>query len=219
MGEHTFDILVTEANPGDGDAVIQRLGTSGHRVHRCHPEPASGAAASDPRCVAWHPGGSCPLITADISLVVDARTHGPETPREQGAMCAILANVPLVVCGPTDTTNTLRLRADVICRADRLELACHTATSPVGPAAHRAVTQAVRTALTGLGGPPPVSVHLDLRDNTVVADVSIHAAPCATTYPRVRSAVRTALARFTEAWPYTPVTIHHDSPAERRLDT
>ena len=42
-----------------------------------------------------------------------------------------------------------------------------------------------------------------------VVDVTVAAAPCATTYPRVRSAVRMAMAAFTPAWPYTPVTVHH----------
>lgn len=216
MHDRAFEVLVAEALPGDADSVSRQLISSGHRIHRCHsvPEPARDAA-EDPRCVAWQPGCRCPLTTSDIDLVVDVRTaHGPETAREQGAMCALIANIPLVVCGPTDTDNSMLLRADVVCRPERLVLACHTATSAVSPAAHRAVTRAVRSALTGLGEPPALTVHLELRDHTVVADVTVDASPCATTYPRVRSAVRTALARFTEAWPYTPVTVHHGSVVE-----
>ncbi|MCF2533309.1 hypothetical protein [Yinghuangia soli] len=172
-------------------------------------------------CVAWEPGSRCPLTIADIDLVLDVRTaHGPETTREQGAMCAQLAGVPLVVCGPTDTSNSMLLRADVVCHPDRLQLACVSALSPVGATARRSVEQALRAALAGLGDPPPVAVSLELRDHTVVADVTVAAAPSATTYTRVRTVVRAALARFTPAWPYVPVTVHHapahpDTPASR----
>ncbi|WP_436776440.1 hypothetical protein [Yinghuangia sp. YIM S09857] len=223
MRHHNLDILLTEATPGDSDRAAEQLAASGHRVHRCHPgarpgtDPTQAGAASQPRCVAWQAGGRCPLTSDTIDLVVDVRTaHGPETAREQGTMCALLAGIPLVVCGPTDTSNSLLLRADVVCRPERLTLACHTALSPVGPTAHRAVTRAVHNALTGLDEAPPLSVHLELRDHTVVADVTITGPPCATTYPRVRAAVRTALAPFTPAWPYTPVTIHHTAAQARR---
>ncbi|MCF2533824.1 hypothetical protein [Yinghuangia soli] len=209
MRHHGLTILVTEAAPGDCDASADGLAASGHRIHRCHPvhDPAS---PSDARCMAWRPGGRCPLTTADVDLVVDVRSaHGPETSREQGAMCALLAGIPLVVCGPTDATNSMLLRADAICRPHRLASACDTALSPVGPTARRAVTRAARTALAGLSEPPPIAVDLELRGHTVVVDVTVAAAPCATTYPRVRSAVRMAMAAFTPAWPYTPVTVHH----------
>jgi hypothetical protein len=122
--------------------------------------------------------------------------------------------VPLVVCGPTDTTNSMLLRADLVCRPDRLVPACHAAASPVSPTAHRVVAEAVCAALAGLGKPPRITVDLELREHTVIADVTVAAAPCATTYTRVRSAVRTALARFTPTWPYVPVTVHHVRPAE-----
>ncbi|MDI2125455.1 hypothetical protein [Yinghuangia seranimata] len=227
MARHELDVLLTEAQPGDCDGVADRLSASGHRVHRCHRradadadpgkagEAGEAEKAGDARCVAWEPGGRCPLTAGPIDLVVDARTgHGPETPREQGALCALLANVPLVVCGPTDTRNSLLLRADVVCRPERLALACHAAMSPVGPAAHRAVARAVRTALADSGRrSPEICVHLELRDHTVVADITVAAPPSATTYPRVRSAARIALAAFTDSWPYAPVTVYHGTVA------
>lgn len=216
MPHHELDIVLTEASEGDCDAAAAELSASGHRVHRCHPAQ-DPAADPEHRCVAWRPGGRCPLTTEPVDLVIDVRgADGPETPREQAAMCAHLAGVPLIVCGPTDTTNSMLLRADVVCRPDRLALACLTALSPVGPTAHRAVLRAARTALAGLSDLPPVTVHLELRDHTVLVDITVAAAPCATTYPRVRSAVRLALAAFTPAWPYTPVTVHHAAVPSRR---
>lgn len=211
MRHQELRILVTEEHPGDCDEAAAELGDLGHVVHRCHPE---GAASPERSCIAWQPGGRCPLKTEPIDIVIDVRSaYGPETPREHGAMCALLANVPLVVCGPVDTGNSALLRADVACHRTRLVLACHTAASAVGPTAHRAVTEALRAALTGLGEPPPLTVHLELRDTTVVADITIGAAPTATTYTRVRAATRTALSRFTPTWPYTPVMVHHVRPA------
>ncbi|HSA51260.1 MAG TPA: hypothetical protein VLH10_14300 [Yinghuangia sp.] len=222
MRHHELNVLLTEAHPGDSETAAALLAGAGHRVHRCHPvaRPATGAEDTAEQtsgaCVAWHTGGKCPLTTTAIDVVVDARrVSGPETPREQGAMCATLTSVPLVVCGPADTRNTVLLKADSLCDAAHLLAACRSAASPAGRAAHRAVTQAVRTALTGLGDPPAITVELVLRQDTVIADITIAATPSATTYTRVRGAVRTALARFTPSWPYIPVTVHHSAPAQR----
>lgn len=210
MRHHELRILATESRPGDCDAAAAELAGLGHVVHRCHPV---GTRAAEPVCTAWQPGSRCPLMSHTVDVVVDVRSApGPTTPREQGAMCALLANVPLVVSGPVDSADSLLLRADVVCRPERLVLACHTAASPVSPTAHRAVADALRAALAGLGEPPPLSVHLELRDSTVVADITIAAPPTPTTFTRVRTATRTALARFTPHWPYTPVTVHHTAP-------
>ncbi|NUT49037.1 MAG: hypothetical protein HOV94_17275 [Saccharothrix sp.] len=214
MEHRELRVLFTEATAGACDDAARRLADAGHVVHRCHTD-AEGAQGHVP-CIAWQSGAECPLLAGTVDVVVDVRVaHGPETPREQGAMCAMLAGVPLVVCGPTDTTNGPLLRADAVCLPERLLAACHAAASPVGPTAERAVREAIGTALAGLGEPPRISVRLELRDRTVVADVTVAAAPCATTYRRVRTAVRTALARFTPAWPYTPVTLYHVEPCQQ----
>ncbi|MGW9209690.1 hypothetical protein ACWGR4_22200 [Embleya sp. NPDC055664] len=131
----------------------------------------------------------------------------------QGAECALVAGVPLVVCGPADSGGPL-LRADVLCGPTELVAACPGALSPIGATAHRVVARAVRTALTARGTGPSagIEVRLVLRDTTVVADITLDTVPSRATHNHVRTAVRTSLAPFTSAWAYTPVTLHRRAP-------
>ncbi|MFF7250157.1 hypothetical protein ACFZBU_40485 [Embleya sp. NPDC008237] len=216
MRRQELKIVVTESHTGGCEPVASELAAAGHTVLRCHGGSAAGTEAA---CAAWAVGGGCPLLAPDVDVVVDVRTEaGPQTTREQGAMCALVAGVPLVVCGPVDTldgSGTLS-RADVVCGRADVEAACRRAFSPIGPTAHRVVARAVSRALAGVTAPDDVHVDLTARESVVVADITVAASPTATTFRRVRSAVRTALAPFTPAWPYVPVTLYHRTPENRR---
>ncbi|MGW9211618.1 hypothetical protein ACWGR4_32195 [Embleya sp. NPDC055664] len=215
MRRRGLKIVLTESHTGGCEPVAGELTAAGHRVLRCH---GGSAVDTEAPCVAWTVGGGCPLLAPDVDVVVDVRTEaGPQTAREQGAMCALVAGVPLVVCGPVDTlggTWTLS-RADVVCGPADVEAACHRAFSPVGPTAHRVVARAVSRALAGVTAPADVHVGLTARESVVVADITVAASPTATAFRRVRGAVRTALAPFTPAWPYVPVTLYHRTPEIR----
>ncbi|MFE5332818.1 hypothetical protein ACFRCG_41190 [Embleya sp. NPDC056575] len=216
MCRRGLKIVVTESHTGGCGQVVSELTAAGHTVSRCHDGPAPGPEAP---CVAWAAGGECPLLAPDVDVVVDVRTGaGPRTAREQGAMCALVAGVPLVVCGPVDAldgSGTLS-RADVVCGRADVEAACHRAFSPVGPTAHRVVARAVSRALAGVAAPGDVQVDLTTRESVVLADITVGASPTATAFRRVRGAVRMALAPFTPGWPYIPVTLYHRTPGSRR---
>ncbi|MFI6986713.1 hypothetical protein ACIBSV_50400 [Embleya sp. NPDC050154] len=214
MHRRGLKIVITESHSGGCRQVATDLAEAGHTVLRCHEKP--GAEPEEP-CVAWAAGRGCPLLAPDIDVVVDVRANaGPRTEREQGAMCALVAGVPLVVCGPVDTHDAMLARADVVCRRTDVESACRTAFSPVGPTAHRVVTRAVSLALAGVTAPADVHVDLTVREGMVLADVTVGASPTATAVRRVRGAVRRALAPFTPTWPYTPVTLYHRTPTAGR---
>ncbi|WP_439681284.1 hypothetical protein [Embleya sp. MST-111070] len=207
-------ILITESHADGCGQVANELVEAGHTVLHCHEGPGVGTAVP---CVAWAADGGCPLLAPDVDVVVDVRTEeGPQTTREQGAMCALVAGVPLVVCGPVDTHGGTLSRADVVCGRADVEAACHSAFSPVGPTAHRVVARAVSRALAGVIAPAEVHVDLTARESIVFADITVGASPTATAFRHVRGAVRTALAPFTPAWSYTPVTLYHREPRAHR---
>ncbi|MYS87814.1 hypothetical protein [Embleya scabrispora] len=215
MHGRALKIVITESHSGGCREVATDLTRAGHTVLRCHEKP--GADTEEP-CVAWTAGRGCPLLAQDVDVVVDVRADaGPQTVREQGAVCALVAGVPLVVCGPVDARGGLLARADVLCRREDIEAACHAAFSPVGPTAHRVVTRAVALALAGVTAPADVHVDLTARESMVLAEVTVGASPTATAFRRVRGAVRLALAPFTPTWPYTPVVLYHrTSTADHR---
>ena len=93
MAHH--DVLLTESRRGIADEAGRALADAGHTVHRCH-EPGQPAF---PCSELAHPG-SCPLAGhIDVALLVRSRLEPRPTQREDGAMCAIRAGVPLVEKG------------------------------------------------------------------------------------------------------------------------
>ncbi|WP_406632675.1 hypothetical protein [Amycolatopsis sp. WGS_07] len=88
-------VLLTEAKFGDCDALCQPLRDNGCRVSRCHTREGF--------CLALAPGTTCPLDDrADPPvLAVDVRAAGDEiTAREFGVVCALRAQVPVVLVPP-----------------------------------------------------------------------------------------------------------------------
>lgn len=86
-------VLVTEAKFGDSDRLVERLRRLGCRVSTCHGQ--SGL------CRVLAPGDHCPLDRHEpVDLMVDVRDGCDElTSREFGTVCAIRAEVPLLIVG------------------------------------------------------------------------------------------------------------------------
>jgi hypothetical protein len=92
----TLNVLVVEDEGGAADVAIRELTHAGHAVFRCH-DP--GAAAFP--CRGLLDASTCPLRSheIDVALTVRAEVSTRPSPREDGARCALMSKVPLVVAG------------------------------------------------------------------------------------------------------------------------
>jgi hypothetical protein len=148
-------ILMTESDRSGGAVAGALLALEGHEVAHCH---SPGAEASAAPCAGMAPGGRCPLAGGDVDLLADVRpAPGPFTLREAGVMCALRARVPVLVAGPTPSGTGLDEITSSCEPADLVE-ACAEAVSPTGPAARRAVGDAVRPLLRRAGTRPQVQL-------------------------------------------------------------
>ncbi|NUW39495.1 hypothetical protein [Nonomuraea rhodomycinica] len=148
-------IVMTESDPSGGAVAGALLTLEGHDVAYCHPP---GAEASAAPCGGMAPGGRCPLADGGADLLVDVRlAPGPFTLREAGVMCALRAQVPVLVAGPPPVGTGLD---EVVAGCDPGELveACAETVTPTGSAARRAVVDAVRPLLPGAGAYPQVEL-------------------------------------------------------------
>ncbi|MGW3352906.1 hypothetical protein ACWDA3_57275 [Nonomuraea rubra] len=185
-------ILMTESDPSGGAVAGALLALEGHDMAYCHPP---GAAPSTAPCAGMAPGGRCPLAGGDVDLLVDVRlAPGPFTLREAGVMCALRARVPVLVAGPTPAGTGLE---ETVSRCEPVELVetCAEAVSPTGPAALRAVADAVRPLLRRAGMRPQIRL--------VEVDDTVHV------YLSFLSEISTVLAeeiRQAAAQAYTQVT-------------
>ncbi|MBP2471816.1 hypothetical protein JOF53_000688 [Crossiella equi] len=86
-------VLVTESRFGDADQLVERLEGTGCRVSTCHGQLGL--------CRVLSPGNRCPLDErGPVDLVVDVRNGCEElSAREYGVVCAVRANVPLLIVG------------------------------------------------------------------------------------------------------------------------
>jgi hypothetical protein len=177
--------LVVENQPGAADAAAEELRASGHTVVSCH-EPGG---ATFP-CRGITDPGACPLRShpVDVALLVRAGRDALPTEAEEGARCALVHRVPLVVAGepvldPYDTfaTRTLGRTYDVV---DACELA---ATAPVEDLSRRA-TAVLREVVHDAGSVAEVT------RNDGRLRVSIRAADDLTNRQHLRAAVRVAMA-------------------------
>ncbi|MFI7700614.1 hypothetical protein [Nonomuraea sp. NPDC049480] len=185
-------ILMTESDPSGGAVAGALLALEGHEVAYCHPP---GAPASTAPCAGMALEGHCPLADGDVDLLVDVRlAPGPFTLREAGVMCALRAQVPVLVAGPTPSGTALD---EIASRCDPVDLVetCAEAVSPAGPAARRAIADAVRPLLHRAGTRPQVQL--------VEVDGTVHV------YLSFLSEISTVLAeeiRQAAAQAYTRVT-------------
>lgn len=196
-----MEILLTEAAPGDADAVASRLEAAGHRVSRCN------LPGSD-RCAPLANRVGCPLQKRAISAVVDVRCR-PEGfgMHELGAMCAVQAGVPLAVCGPTADEDGPWRDADVRCTEDALLDVLAFADAVTGLAGRRRVEHAVAATLRTLGHPGTAEVAIRSAPGVVLVTVTVDSPLPAMLRRDLPIAVRGALADLTPHWAQAQVTV------------
>lgn len=196
-----MEILLTEARSGDADAVAERLTAAGHLVSRCN------LAGSD-RCAPLVNQTGCPLRERPISMVVDVRGAEVEFgAHELGAMCAVQAAVPLVVCGPTPGQAGPWRDADVRCTEEALLDVLELANPVAGAATRHRVEQAVLAALRTLGRDGPVDVAIESTPGVIRVIVTIDGPPPHTLAALLSKAVQGALAGLTPHWAGATVTL------------
>jgi hypothetical protein len=96
MTTEKLNVLVLESNRGAADVACHDLAASGHNILTCH-EPDEPAFP----CNALIEGRGCPLDTDVIDVALLVRGHHAASPRvrEDGARCALVRRIPLVVTG------------------------------------------------------------------------------------------------------------------------
>src|SRR5690242_16358946 len=92
----SLNVLVVENEPGAADAATAELRTAGHAVLSCH-EAGVGAFP----CKGVAEPNACPLRSqaVDVALVVRAGRRAQPNALEDGARCALVHRIPLVVAG------------------------------------------------------------------------------------------------------------------------
>ena len=184
----SLNVLVVENEPGAADAAAAELRTAGHAVLSCH-EAGVGAFP----CKAVVDPNACPLRSqaVDVALVVRAGRRAQPNALEDGARCALVHRIPLVVAGdvvldPYDeyATRTLGRTYDVV---DACELA---ATAPIEGLGRRA-TEVLRD-VCGPASVPAPSARVTRRDGRL--RVAILDGDGMTKDQRSRAAVKIATA-------------------------
>jgi hypothetical protein len=94
----SLNVLVVEDGNGVADEAVRELDCAGHTVFRCHQE----GAPTFP-CRGLVDPATCPLRAAaiDVAVTVRAELSTRPAPSEDGARCALMNRVPLVVAGPS----------------------------------------------------------------------------------------------------------------------
>lgn len=92
-----LNVMVMESDRHAADSAVRELTDAGHVVLRCHDV---GAAAFPCRGLANR--SDCPLHShaVDVALTVRSRPRSQPTATEDGARCALMARLPVVVAGP-----------------------------------------------------------------------------------------------------------------------
>jgi hypothetical protein len=141
-------VLVVETDAGAADEAIARLEAAGHEVARCHEH---GERHAFP-CAGLTPDGMCPLRGegVDVALTVRARPMPSPAALEDGAACALRANVPLVVTGQTVWNPFVQVPGVTVAHGD-VVAACEAAAD--GPLARHDVValEALRASLLQSG--------------------------------------------------------------------
>jgi hypothetical protein len=91
-----LDVMIIESHRDAAASAVAALEAAGHHVHRCHDDDSHGFP-----CRGVIDPAGCPLARhVDVALLVRLRVAPRPTALEQGATCAIRANVPVVEDGP-----------------------------------------------------------------------------------------------------------------------
>ena len=105
-----MDVLIPDTTESAAQAVALRLAAAGHRIHTCRPVRAASACAA-------LADAACPLDTAPIDVAVDVSPTAGTTGPGDGAVCAVVRRVPLVLVDPAPK-HRLRAWAADSCDAD-----------------------------------------------------------------------------------------------------
>jgi hypothetical protein len=149
-----LNIMVLESERGVADRAIGELTEAGHVVLRCHDRGASVFP-----CRGLVDASTCPQRShvIDVALTVRSGWSFQPTSTEDGARCALMSHVPLVVAGPSAPDPYVGLETRVVDRPYDVVAACEEAASAeLVPYARRA--EAVITETIGAGAVPRVSV-------------------------------------------------------------
>jgi hypothetical protein len=91
-----LEVLIIESHRGVAASAADGLEAAGHHVHRCHDDDSHGFP-----CRGVIDPAGCPLVShMDVALLARRRVAPRPTALEQGATCAIRADVPVVEDGP-----------------------------------------------------------------------------------------------------------------------
>jgi len=134
----TLNVMVLENEPDAAAAAEQELRDAGHTVLSCH---ETGAASFPCRGIS-HPS-ACPLRShaVDVALVVRVGGRAQPTLGEDGARCALIHRVPLVVAGAPLFDPFDEYATQTIDRTYGVVEACeHAAAGPIEELGRRATT-------------------------------------------------------------------------------
>jgi hypothetical protein len=131
-----LNVMLLESEPNGADEACGELIAAGHTVLKCHDAgqpafPCRGVLDRD----------ACPLSAqvVDVALAVRPRVRSLPAASEDGVRCALMANVPLVVAGPSALDPYDRFATRVLDRTYQVVDTCEAAAAAELPAhAHRA---------------------------------------------------------------------------------
>ncbi len=185
----TLNIMVLENEPDVAAAATRELRDAGHTVLTCH-EP--GGAAFPCRGVAH--ASKCPLRShdVDVALVVRSANHAQPTPREDGARCALVQRVPLVVAGAPVLDPFADYATRTIDRTyDVVETCEAAANAPIATLGRRATEVTAETLHLPSSGP---RAHVEVTRRSGRLQVLVSDDASLTKQERARVGVRIAMA-------------------------
>jgi hypothetical protein len=169
MGDK-MTVLVLESDTGAADSAIEQLEGDGHSVVRCHDRNAVAFP-----CNALVEGRDCPLEASvvDVALVVRSSVHAEPTALEDGASCAFIHRVPVVVAGRVVLNPFQRHATTVLKDTDHVVEACrHAATAPLSAHAEVAKEHLLRVLEQHGYANAPCDVQVVRRNGSLVVEVT-----------------------------------------------
>jgi len=180
-----LNVMVIENEPGASRVAEEEVRAAGHNVLSCH-EPGAGNFP----CRGVVDPAACPLRSHDVDVALVVRTgyRAAPTASEDGARCALVHRVPLVVAGAPVLDPYDEYAARTLGRTYDVVAACElAATQPIAPLGRRATE-----VLHQIVGSDDGRVEVTRRNGRL----SVHIVPPKGTTPAERSrvAVRIAMA-------------------------
>jgi hypothetical protein len=150
-----LNIMVLESECGAAGEATRELTAAGHTVLRCH-----DVGASVFPCRGLTDESTCPLRShaVDVALTVRSVVSTQPTPSEDGARCALMQHVPLVVAGPAIFDPYTDLEVAVLDRTDDVVAACEEAASAELRGYARQAEAVIGDTIENLSSVPRVTV-------------------------------------------------------------